>query len=137
MKDITHKGVVLEVSDEVVHVKIVSQSACSGCHAKSACGASDTAEKIIDVKTNDYRDYKEGDSVEVSITQKSSIIVTILAYIVPTILVLALIIGFNINEVSDAVAGIVALAFVFIYFVVLFMFKKHLNKKVAISIRPI
>ncbi|MFI3268159.1 MAG: SoxR reducing system RseC family protein [Rikenellaceae bacterium] len=135
MKDITHSGVVLKAENGAVHVKILSKSACSGCHAKSACGAGDSAEKIVEVKTSDFNDYKENDSVMLSITQQSSIFVTTMAYIVPTILILALIIGFNMYGVSDEIAGLTTLGFVFMYFVVLFMCKKHLNKKVHISVK--
>ena len=44
---IGHDGVVRKVTGTGIEVVIESQSACTGCHAKSACGMADVKQKII------------------------------------------------------------------------------------------
>ena len=35
---VQHEGIVKSISTQTLEVSIISHSACSGCHAKSACG---------------------------------------------------------------------------------------------------
>jgi len=45
---IIHPGIIERISGEKVFVRILSQSACSACHAKGACSVADAEEKIIE-----------------------------------------------------------------------------------------
>ena len=45
---VSHEGVVTKIENAKVSVNIISKSACSKCHAKDVCGASDKSEKIIE-----------------------------------------------------------------------------------------
>ena len=38
---VQHEGIVKSISTQTLEVSIISHSACSGCHAKSACGIAD------------------------------------------------------------------------------------------------
>ena len=44
---VQHEGIVKSISTQTLEVSIISHSACSGCHAKSACGIADMKEKVI------------------------------------------------------------------------------------------
>ena len=67
MADIAeHKGIVTEVTDDLVRVKIESVSACAACHAKGLCSMSDKTDKIIDVKRSQLKnEYHAGKEVMV------------------------------------------------------------------------
>jgi positive regulator of sigma E activity len=41
---VQHEGIVKSISTQTLEVSIISHSACSGCHAKSACGIADMKE---------------------------------------------------------------------------------------------
>ena len=43
---VQHEGIVKSISTQTLEVSIISHSACSGCHAKSACGIADMKEKV-------------------------------------------------------------------------------------------
>jgi positive regulator of sigma E activity len=43
---VQHEGIVKSISTQTLEVSIISHSACSGCHAKSACGIADMKEKL-------------------------------------------------------------------------------------------
>ena len=44
---ISHEGVVTKITDDELEIKILAQSACAACHAKSACGMGEQAEKTL------------------------------------------------------------------------------------------
>ena len=46
---IEHQGIITSISDKKISVKIIQQSACSTCHAKGACMAADSKEKVVEV----------------------------------------------------------------------------------------
>lgn len=49
---IEHEGIVEQIEGNHITVRILQQSACSECHAKGVCLASDSKEKRIDVRDN-------------------------------------------------------------------------------------
>ena len=51
-ESINHNGIIEKIDGGTVYVRIIQQSACSGCHAKSMCTASESKEKIIEVPDN-------------------------------------------------------------------------------------
>ena len=55
---ISHEGVITKISDSELEIKILAQSACAACHAKSACGMGEQAEKILTVPKPTDRDFQ-------------------------------------------------------------------------------
>ncbi len=51
-ENISHPGIIEEVSKDKVFVKILSMSACSACHAKGMCSVAEVAEKIVEVNAD-------------------------------------------------------------------------------------
>ena len=62
--NISHKGIIEKVEGDRVFVRITQQSACSGCHAKSMCTASEQKEKIVEVQARGER-FSVNEMVEV------------------------------------------------------------------------
>ena len=52
---VQHEGIVKSISTQTLEVSIISHSACSGCHAKSACGIADMKEKSYHGSTSQGR----------------------------------------------------------------------------------
>ena len=48
-KEVSHKGRVVEVGQDVIQVEIISSSACSSCHAAGLCTMSEAVKKIVEV----------------------------------------------------------------------------------------
>ena len=69
-------------------VCIEQQSACSACHARSACLASDKKEKLIEVK-GESRQFAPGEEVMVVAQSSSGMQAVALAFAVPFVLVVA------------------------------------------------
>ena len=64
-ESITHEGRVVEVTPAVTSVEIISESACSACHAKSLCSLGESKSKIIEVPTRLRDGLVPGDKVVV------------------------------------------------------------------------
>ena len=64
MAAVKHCGEVVRVEGQSVFVRMTVNSACSGCHAKGVCGASETTDKIVEVVTSEASAYEVGESVE-------------------------------------------------------------------------
>jgi sigma-E factor negative regulatory protein RseC len=125
---IEHQGVIISIDDKVAHVKIEQTSACASCHVKSVCGASEKSEKIIDANLMDTS-LKIGDQVTV-IGQKSlGIQAILLAYVLPFVLIVAILFFANIFTTNELVIGTCALASLIPYFAVLRLMRNKIQAK--------
>ena len=77
---IEHTGRVLRTEGDKVFVAITSNSACSGCRAREACGVSESAEKIIEVETPAAADYAVGEEVVVAVRRHLGLTAVAIAY---------------------------------------------------------
>ena len=125
---IEHQGIIISIDDKLAHVKIEQTSACASCHVKSACGASEKAEKIIDAQLSDSS-LKVGDQVTV-IGQKSlGIQAIILAYVLPFVLIVSVLFVVNAFTTNEVLIGTCALASLIPYFIVLRLMRNKIQAK--------
>ena len=80
---ISHEGIVTRVAPEGIQVTIISQSACSACHAKGVCSISEMTEKIIDVSVPDFQEYHQGQRVVVEIKESEGSTAVLWGYVIP------------------------------------------------------
>ena len=64
-EEIRHQGVVDMIDGQTVVVRIMQQSACSGCHARGICRAAESKEKLVDVHCTDASALSVGQEVTV------------------------------------------------------------------------
>ncbi len=135
MKDkITHKGIVESVNGGHVRVRIVQNSACSGCHAKAYCSSSDSKEKIIDVYNCD-EEVGMGDIVTVVASTSMSGYAVVLAFVLPLVFMIATIVVclqfVGLKEDVSALFGAMMLA---AYWLLLFLNKDRISRKLVFRI---
>ena len=109
---ISHEGVVAKITDDELEIKILAQSACAACHAKSACGMGEQVEKILTVPRPKGRDFALNQKVNVRMAIGQGNKAAILAYLIPIVLLLAVLfvcLGLGMNEGLAALVSIVAL----------------------------
>ncbi len=131
---ITHQGVVEQINGKQVRVKIISQSACSACHAKGACTASDTSEKIIDAITP-LSTLKIGDIVTISTQQSTGSKAVFLGYGLPFLVLLTVLIAFKVTGYSETLSGLISLASLAPYYFVLYLFRNKIQKSFQFEIK--
>ena len=125
---IEHQGFIVEINNNIAHVRIEQTSACASCHVKSVCGASEKNEKIIDAHIADNT-LKVGDQVTI-IGQKSlGFQAIILAYILPFVVIITSLFIVNIFTTNEVVIGTCALATLIPYFAILRLMRNKIQAK--------
>ena len=131
---ISHEGVVTKITDDELEIKILAQSACAACHAKSACGMGEQAEKILTVPRPKGKDFSINQKVTVKMAIGQGNKAAVLAYLIPIILllvVLFLCLGLDLSEGLSAIISIVALI---PYYIVLYLRRDKLKQKFEYSV---
>lgn len=126
---ISHEGVVTKITDEELEIKILSQSACAACHAKSACGMGEQAEKILIVPRPKSKDFALMQRVNVRMAIGQGNKAAVLAYLIPIILLLAVLfvcLGLGLSEGISALLSVVALI---PYYIILYLRRDKLKQK--------
>ncbi len=126
---ISHEGIVTKITDDELEIKILAQSACAACHAKSACGMGEQAEKILTVPRPKGKDFTLNQKVNVRMAIGQGNKAAILAYLIPIILLLAVLfacLGLGINEGLAALISIIAIV---PYYIVLYLKRDKLKQK--------
>lgn len=131
---ISHKGFIESVSKDIVTINITSVSACSSCHAKGACNASDMQAKIIEAVPGD-KQLKVGDLVTVLAKESMGFKALFLGYVLPFLLVLlVLIIGTTIS-LKESTAGLLSLSILIPYYTALYLTKDKIKKSFIFEIQ--
>lgn len=133
---IQHTGVVLSTSGTMAHVEIVQTSACSACKAKSMCMSAESQQKEMDVVM--VGPLEVGDKVEVTVRERLAWKAVLLAYILPFIVMIGVIIVLDFaTEWSEAVVGTLSLCAIALYYIGLSFFKNRLQKQFVFTARKI
>ena len=126
---ISHEGIVTKITDDELEIKILAQSACAACHAKSACGMGEQAEKILTVPRPKDKDFTLNQKVNVKMAIGQGNKAAVLAYLIPILLLLAVLfvcLGLGVNEGLSALISIVALV---PYYIILYLKRDKLKNE--------
>ena len=137
MEEVAHKGRIKSVSDGRVTVEIISESACSACHAKGVCSMGESARKEVEVKVGKAESFAEGQEVEVLLSSAIGHRAVWIAYVLPLILLVTFImlpLSLGASEGLSALCGAAATA---IYYTVLYLLRNRLGSKWEFRIRNI
>ena len=135
MDEVSHMGLVEKIEGDKATVRILSVSACSSCKSKGACSISEMKEKLVEVHLKKSQDVKIGDSVNVTIAQKQGDMAVILAYAIPIIIFMGLLVLFTQLKASELLAGAAAIGGVGLYFLLLHLFKSKIENQFMFYIK--
>lgn len=131
---ISHEGRILEITPQFTSVEIISASACSSCHAAGLCGVSDAVTKVIQIPTT-LGNWKEGQTVDVCLKRSMGFKAVWLAYVIPLLVLLAVLLGLVALGVKEWIAGVSAVAAALAYYLVLGLFKDKLSDEYSFYIK--
>ena len=135
MAAVKHCGEVVRIDGHSVFVRMTVSSACSACHAKGVCGASEQTDKVVEVEPAAATDFQVGDSVEVALMQRDmGSTSVVLAYVVPFLVLAAVLVGAILMGASEGVAALSALVGVALWYVVLYMLRDKIKNKIKFII---
>ncbi|MCX6301301.1 MAG: SoxR reducing system RseC family protein [Bacteroidia bacterium] len=131
--NIEHDGIVKSSDKKSVTVTISASSACAACHAEGMCSLSGRKEKIVEIRG--MYNVLPGDNVTILMKQSTGYSAVFLGYVLPLILVVALLIILASLSVSELTAGIGALAILIPYYFTLYIFRNRINKKFTFTLK--
>ena len=135
MAAVKHCGEVVRIDGHSVFVRMTVNSACSACHAKGVCGASEKTDKVVEVETSAATDFQVGDSVEVALMQRDmGSTSVVLAYVVPFLVLAAVLVGAILMGASEGMAALSAMVGVALWYVVLYMLRDKIKNKIKFII---
>ena len=126
---ISHEGIVTKITDDELEIKILAQSACAACHAKSACGMGEQAEKTLTVPRPKDKEFVLNQKVNVRMAIGQGNKAAVLAYLLPIILLLAVLfvcIGLGLGEGLSAIISFISLV---PYYIVLYLRRDKLKRQ--------
>jgi sigma-E factor negative regulatory protein RseC len=132
---IEHEGIVKSSDNKSVTVSIISSSACSGCHAEGMCSLSGKEEKIVEVPG--IYSVLPGENVKVLMKQSSGFAAVLLGYVLPLVMVLAVLIILVSASVPELTAGIGSVAVLVPYYLILYLFRNRMNKKFTFTLKAL
>jgi sigma-E factor negative regulatory protein RseC len=123
---INHVGTIKSINNQHLIVKIVSQSACSSCHAKGACTSAEQKEKEIEVE---YRGeiYGIGEEVLVVATLAQGYKALLFAYLLPLILLVCSLILISSISKEESTAALGSLLLLVPYYWLLYHYRHKLK----------
>lgn len=133
---IWHEGIVKQVAAQTIEVVINNHSACSGCHAKGACGMSDVKQKVITAARPSF-DVVAGDKVIVYAAMGNAVYSVLLAYIIPSVVIVAGLFLLLTAGLSEIIAAISSLALITAYFFILYLCRNRVGKKIRFTVEKI
>ena len=130
----THKGTIIEITQECIRVEIINKSMCAACHAKGFCSAGDTKDKIIDVEYYNNGEFAVGDEVEVIMNRSMGFKAVWISYVVPLVILLIFLLTLQRLGFSELQSGLFALLAVCVYYLMVYLFKDKLANKFVFTI---
>ena len=134
-EEVNHKGKVIKMTPQLTTVAILQHGACSACHAAGLCGMADIAEKAIEVPTDPYASYGVGDEVEVVLKASMGMKAVWLAYFIPLLVLLAVILGLIGLGVAEVPAGLGGIGAVAVYYLLLYVLRDKLKNEYVFTIK--
>lgn len=123
-----HDGVVVGAQGNRLQIKIVSQSACSECHAKGACPASEMVEKIIDAQSSPGESLFPGDIVTITMAAKLGRKAVFFAFVLPLFVMSITLFSTFALGLNQSLAGLCSLASLLPYYLLLYTFRQKIEK---------
>ena len=133
--DVSHKGRIVRMTPQTTTVAIVQHGACGSCHAAGLCGMADAAEKAVELPTDPYATYGVGDEVELLLKASMGMKAVWLAYCIPLIVLLGVILGLFALGVGEVVAGLSGIGAVGVYYFLLWLLRDRLRNEYVFTIK--
>jgi len=133
---IQHPGRIDKIEKDKIMVTILSQSACSTCHAKGMCTVSEMEEKTIEVKYQEENQFVVGEQVTVYMKRSLGSKAVLYGYFLPFLIVLlSLIILIAITKM-EGLSALFSLGLLIPYYYILHRMKDRLSNTFEFSLKP-
>ena len=131
---INHEGIVLKApGDGTADVEIVTGSACSGCHAKSACSLGNSDVRVINVRSDEK--LSPGDKVTVVMEQSQGFRALAIGYVIPFLVLIAFFIALTVAGAGELSSALLSFASLAVYYFIVWLLRGRIEKKFEFKIK--
>ena len=131
---ISHSGVIEQILDGCVKVRIVQTSACAACKVAAHCNAAESKIKIVDVFCSDNSTYQVGQDVVVWASKDVANKALLLGFGIPFLLLICvLLIALRFTS-EEGIAALTALGSLVPYYFMLWLLRKKIQRQIAFHI---
>ena len=135
MPDIEKTGIITQIKDQEICVRIQQTTSCHGCQHKANCALNHCQEKILTLPLPSNFKANIGQKVKLHLSATQSVWALSLGFAVPLgVLLLSLILSLKIFHQTESFSTMIALSSVAVYYILLFLLQKKTNKLFTISI---
>lgn len=131
---ISHSGIVESVSGGCVKVRILQISACAACKVAGYCHASESKEKIVEVRSSDSAQYKPGQEVVVCASKDVAGRALLLSFGWPFLILVGVLIASLYLFHDEGLAALCALLALVPYYLVLYLCRDRIGQKLSFSL---
>jgi sigma-E factor negative regulatory protein RseC len=131
--EITHEGTVQAAAKDSVTILLSLKTGCSGCQERKACNLSDKDNKIVTI--HGHYNVSPGDSVTVAMKQSMGYFALFLGYLLPLLLFIGILVFLVSLSVSELLAGLLSIAVLLPYYLILILFRKGINNKFSFTLK--
>lgn len=135
-ESIQHTGIIQEIRGNLIFIKIVQQSACAGCHAKTMCAASESKERLIEI-TDNTGTFHVNETVELYGKNSLGLQAVFLAFVIPVIIVLAVVAIGTSCQWNETACGIAGISLLIPYYGILYLLRNKLKKKFVFTLKKL
>lgn len=136
VEEISHEGVIKQLSEKKITVGIITESACASCHANGACTAADMKDKEVEI-TGFTGDFHIGQHIWIIGKASQGFKALFLGYLLPLILlIVVLIISLNLTD-DEGTSGLLSLSILIPYYIILFLLRNNLKRSFEFVIKPL
>lgn len=134
-KQIEHRGVVECVMSHAVRVSIRQEAACAACAAAHLCNSSESKDKTMDIACDNAASYHVGQQVMVVGKLGLGLRATLWAYVVPLILLIAVLITVFHLTGNEGLSALIALLSLMLYAFFLYLLRERLQRTFSFEIK--
>ena len=131
---IKHSGVVEEVTEGRVVVRILQTSACAACKVAGHCNASEAKEKLVDVRCADASAYQVGQSVVVSTSRDVANRALLLGFGLPFVVLVGVLFAVLRLTGDEGLAALSGLGALVPYYLLLWLLRDRISRRVSFQI---
>ena len=129
---VRHEGIVSKVSKDSITVSLMGNLHCEACHAKSACGVSDSDSKEIEIPAPS-QSLELNENVEVFLKKDLGLKAVFWAYVFPFILLFAVLLVAS-SFYQEWIAGLMAIGVLIPYYLLLYVLKNSFKNAFQVSV---
>jgi sigma-E factor negative regulatory protein RseC len=131
---ITHEGIVLKApGNGTAEVEIITGSACSGCHAKSACSLGSTDVRTVNVKSE--ANLRPGDKVTVVMEKSQGFRALAIGYVIPFLILVAVFAALTVAGAGELSSALLSFGSLVVYYFSVWLMRSRIDKKFEFKIK--